>query len=303
MSPNPHRRIAVIGLGSMGGAMATTLHRGGWQVTGFDPSETARAAAEAEGVATTKTVDVLAGTPYVVLSLPSARIVETTVPTLFRAPGTFAIVDTTTSEPATSAAMAALAESHGAAFIDAPVSGGRDGASTGSLSAFVGATVSALAAAEPVLTALTGGKYSHIGGPGSGNVVKLMNNALAAANLVSVGEALAVAKAYGIDPGTAAASISGASGGSKVSANMYPNWVLSGTHDSGFALGLMARDAALAVEVAQQKGEHPALLAAVVSQWQEGLTALGAGADFTEIARMVAPAITRAGSPNTHAVA
>jgi 3-hydroxyisobutyrate dehydrogenase len=168
--------------------------------------------------------------------------VETTVPQLL-APGTIAIIDTTTSEPATSKHMAGLAREQGAAFVDAPVSGGRDGAATGSLSAFVGATDEALAAAEPVLLALTGGKYSHIGGPGSGNVVKLLNNVLAAANLVSVGEALGVAKAYGIDPATAAASISNASGGSKVSANMYPNWVLSGTHNSGFSLGLMARDA------------------------------------------------------------
>jgi 3-hydroxyisobutyrate dehydrogenase len=195
--------------------------------------------------------------------------------------------------------MAGLAREQGAAFVDAPVSGGRDGAATGSLSAFVGATDEALAAAEPVLLALTGGKYSHIGGPGSGNVVKLLNNVLAAANLVSVGEALGVAKAYGIDPATAAASISNASGGSKVSANMYPNWVLSGTHDSGFSLGLMARDAALAVDVAQQIGENPALLAAVACQWQDALATLGPKADFTEIARTVAPALTPAGPANT----
>ena len=149
--------------------------------------------------------------------------------------------------------------------MDAPVSGGRDGAASGSLSAFVGATTAALSAAQPVLLALTGGKYSHIGGPGSGNVVKLLNNVLAAANLVSVGEALGVAQAYGIDPATAAASISEASGGSKVSANMYPNWVLTGTHDSGFSLGLMARDAALAVDVAGKVGETPTLLAAVAA--------------------------------------
>ena len=219
------------------------------------------------------------------------------MPQLLAAPGPVAIIDTTTSEPATSKLMASLAEAQGAAFVDAPVSGGRDGASTGTLSAFVGATDAALAAAEPVLLALTGGKYSHIGGPGSGNVVKLLNNVLAAANLVSVGEALGVAKAYGIDPAKAAASISEASGGSKVSANMYPNWVLSGTHDSGFSLGLMARDAALAVEVAAQIGENPALLSAVAGQWQEALAALGPRADFTEIARTVAPAITPAGAP------
>jgi 3-hydroxyisobutyrate dehydrogenase len=299
MNHSNTRRIAVIGLGAMGGAMASTLHKAGWEVTGFDPFDGARAAAEAAGIATTANLDDVAGTPYAVLSLPAASIVETTVPQLLAEPGTIAIVDTTTSEPATSKKMAELAEAKGAAFLDAPVSGGRDGAATGSLSAFVGATDAALAAAEPVLLALTGGKYSHIGGPGSGNVVKLLNNVLAAANLASVGEALGIAEAYGIDPATAAASISEASGGSKVSANMYPNWVLTGTHDSGFSLGLMARDAALAVDVAAQVGEKPLLLAAVASQWQEALAVLGPRADFTEIARTVAPAVTPAGAPDT----
>ncbi|HKU35796.1 MAG TPA: NAD-binding protein, partial [Paenarthrobacter sp.] len=132
-----------------------------------------------------------------------------------------------------------------------------------------------------------------------GNVVKLLNNVLAAANLVSVGEALGVAKAYGIDPAVAAESISNASGGSKVSANMYPNWVLSGTHDSGFSLGLMARDAALAIDVAREIGEQPELLAAAAGQWQEALAVLGPTADFTEIARTVAPSVTPAGSPTS----
>ncbi|SDW57142.1 3-hydroxyisobutyrate dehydrogenase [Arthrobacter sp. cf158] len=294
-----NRRVAVIGLGSMGGAMASTLHNAGWNVIGFDPSEAARTAAAGIGVSTTAELQDLAGTPYAVLSLPSATIVEATVPVLLSAPGTIAIIDTTTSEPGTSTAMSTLAESSGAAFVDAPVSGGREGAATGSLSAFVGATDPALKAAQPILEALTGGKYAHIGGPGSGNVVKLLNNVLAAANLVAVGEALGVAKAYGIDPAVAARSISDASGGSKVSAAMYPNWVLSGTHDSGFSLGLMARDAALAIEVARQIGERPELLAAAAGQWQEALAALGPAADFTEIARTVAPAVTPAGAPNT----
>ncbi|GAA3698158.1 NAD(P)-dependent oxidoreductase [Arthrobacter ginkgonis] len=299
MNDQINRRVAVVGLGAMGGAMAATLRRAGWDVTGFDPSEAARAAASEAGIPTTANIADIAGTPYAVLSLPGASIVESTVPHLLAAPGTVAIIDTTTSEPATSKRMAGLAEAQGAAFVDAPVSGGRDGAASGSLSAFVGATATGLSAAEPVLLALTGGKYSHIGGPGSGNVVKLLNNVLAAANLVSVGEALGVAQAYGIDPAKAAASISDASGGSKVSANMYPNWVLTGTHNSGFSLGLMARDAALAVEVAAQIGENPALLAAVAGRWQDALAVLGPRADFTEIARTVAPALTPAGAPNT----
>ncbi|MDQ4047127.1 MAG: NAD(P)-binding domain-containing protein, partial [Actinomycetota bacterium] len=53
MITNTDRRVAVIGLGAMGGAMAATLHRAGWQVTGFDPAEVARAAAAEAGIATT----------------------------------------------------------------------------------------------------------------------------------------------------------------------------------------------------------------------------------------------------------
>ncbi|WP_275559460.1 NAD(P)-binding domain-containing protein [Streptomyces sp. 5-6(2022)] len=95
---------------------------------------------------------------------------------------------TLTSEPATSASLSSLAADQGAAFVDAPVSGGRDGAAEGRLTAFGGATEQALDTARPVLEALTGGQYQHLGGPGpgSGNVVKLLNNVLAAANLVSV---------------------------------------------------------------------------------------------------------------------
>lgn len=297
METSIDRRIAVIGLGAMGGAMAATLNRAGWQVVGFDPSPSARAAAEVVGVIAVDHLDSVAGMPYVVLSLPSARMVETTVPALLNTPGTIAIIDTTTSEPEVSATMSALATERGSSFLDAPVSGGRDGAATGTLSAFVGATDEALEAGKPVLEALTGGKYDRVGGPGSGNVVKLLNNVLAATNLVAVGEALGIANAYGVNPTVAAASISGASGGSTVSSAMYPKWVLSGTHDSGFSLGLMARDAALAIEFAQSQGEQPRLLAVASSQWNEALTVLGPSADFTEIARTVAPAITGAGIP------
>ncbi|MGY0489340.1 NAD(P)-dependent oxidoreductase [Streptomyces sp. WG-D5] len=286
------KQIAVVGLGSMGGAMATALVTAGWRVRGFDPSAEARAAAREAGVDAVDSLEEVAGTPYVVLSLPSAKVVQASLPVLLGKPGTVAVVDTTTSEPDTSAACAALAARQGVSFVDAPVSGGRTGAVAGRLTAFVGAEADALDAARPVLDALTGGQYRHLGGPGSGNVVKLLNNMLAAVNLVAVGEALAVAKAYGVDPAASAAGISGASGASRASAAMYPDWVLSGTYDSGFSLGLMARDAALAVETAEQRGESPRLLAAASERWQEALADLGPAADFSEIARTVAPSLT-----------
>jgi len=179
--------------------------------------------------------------------------------------------------------MAALAEEHGAEFIDSPVSGGRSGAASGSLSAFVGGSDEAVKAALPLLDALTGGNFRHVGPVGSGNVVKLLNNILCATNLAAVGEALDIAAAYGLDLGTAAEAISGASGGSKVSANVFPNWILSGTFDSGFSLGLMARDVSLALDVAAQKGASPKLLADTNRAWQEALAKLGPAVDFVEM--------------------
>jgi 3-hydroxyisobutyrate dehydrogenase len=301
MNTSTERRVAVIGLGSMGGAMAATLHKAGWKVTGFDPSETARTAVSDAGIVTTASVEDLAGSPLrgaLTARGQRRRINGSTTPgvTGNRRDHRHHNLRTGNEQADGRTRRGARRSVRRCPGLWRP----RRRINRNTLSAFVGATDAALAAAEPVLLALTGGKYNHIGEPGSGNVVKLLNNVLAAANLVSVGEALGVAKAYGIDPAKAAASISEASGGSKVSANMYPNWVLSGTHDSGFSLGLMARDASLAVDVAAQIGENPALLAAVAGQWQEALAALGARADFTEIARTVAPAITPAGRARKH---
>jgi 3-hydroxyisobutyrate dehydrogenase len=288
-NPAP-RAAAVVGLGSMGGAMAVTLHRAGWQVSGYDPSPAARAAAKEAGIRTVGNLAELAGIPYAVLSLPSAAVVRESLPVLLAAPGTIAIVDTTTSEPDTSAEMSALAAAQGTAFLDTPVSGGQAGAATGTLSAFVGGSEADLAAAMPLLETLTGGRYRHIGPTGSGNVVKLLNNVLCATNLAAVGEALDIAAAYGIDPGTAAEAVSGASGGSKVSAAMFPDWILSGTLSSGFSLGLMARDVSLALQVAKARGANPALLAGTDTAWQHALAELGPAADFVEMPSTVTTA-------------
>lgn len=290
--------IAVIGLGSMGGAMASTLARAGWDVTGFDPSPEARDRALDNGIRTVDELALVAGHKFVLLSLPNAEVVRATIPVVLSSQGTVGIIDTTTSDPATSRAMAQLAFEHDAAFVDSPVSGGRSGAEKGQLSAFLGGEDYAIDVCRPVLEALTGGSFQHLGNPGSGNVVKLINNALAAANLASVGEALSIAQAWGVDPKVAAASVSNATGGSRVTSAMYPDWVLSGTFDSGFSMGLMARDAALAVEIAKQVGEDPQVLGRTSSLWQDSLESLGARADFSEIARTVAPRLTDPTSTN-----
>ncbi len=274
-------RVAVLGLGSMGGAMASTLHRVGWRVSGYDPAPAAREAAATAGISCTESVDALAGIPHIVLSLPSAAVVAETVPTLLAEPGIRAIVDTSTSEPQVSAEMCRLARAQAASFVDAPVSGGRTGADSGTLSAYVGANDTDFAACLPLLQTLTGGNIHRVGPSGSGNVVKLLNNVLCATNLAAVAEALDIAAAYGVDTRQAAAAISVGSGGSFASSTMYPKWILSGAFESGFSLGLMARDVDLALTVGAARGAAPTVLKATRTAWQKALALLGPAADFT----------------------
>ena len=301
-TPMPERRIGIIGLGSMGGAMAASFVNQGWTVLGFDPSQAARSAAATAGVSLMDTVDDLAGAPYIVLSLPSAKIVESTIPMLFAVPGTVAIIDTTTSEPKTSQAMAALAIQHNAHFVDAPVSGGSSGAATGTLASFVGGSDDAIAAALPVLECLTGGKWKRVGPAGSGNVVKLLNNMLVSTNLLAVAEAMDVASSYGIDLDTAVAALNTATGASTVSSKMYPEQILNGNFSSGFSLGLMSRDVALAYDIATQGGSTPRVFAQTNEAWQQALAALGPAADFTSATSTFTPA-TDALNPETLAAA
>lgn len=280
MTTTTPTRLAVIGLGSMGGAMAATLRRAGWDTVGFDLSEAARSAAAEAGVTPLEDLADAAGTPYVVLSLPSAAIVRQAVPTLLSKPGTIAIIDMTTSDPATSREMATLANEHGVAFIDAPVSGGTTGAASGTLAAFVGGSDADVAASGRVLDDLTGGTWQHIGPAGAGNVVKLLNNMLASVNLLAVAEAMDVAAAWDIDLDRAIVALNTATGESRVSRKMFPDWVLPKNYTSGFALGLMARDVALALDVAKQGGADPQLFQLTDEAWQQALEALGPSADF-----------------------
>lgn len=283
--------VVVCGLGAMGGAMAKHLVNSGWSVMGVDPSPNAVALGEF-GVEVFRTLgdasEFLRGNnaeaAFALLSLPSAAVVEASVSGALDIPGLRVIVDASTSTPDTSRAMDSACKTRGVAFVDCPVSGGRDGAATGNLTGFVGGTDDAVAAANPLLATLTS-SFAHVGDSGAGNVVKLVNNMLCAANIVAVSEAAAIAAAHGVDVGTALRTISGASGASKVTDAMFPNWVLSGTYSSGFTTALMARDAALGIETARARGlEETPLLNHAADLWARANEQLETGADFMEAA-------------------
>ncbi len=269
MSSTTALSIVVIGLGQMGGNMALTLKAAGFEVTGSDVFEQARSRLAAQGL-TVVAPDALPASDVYLLSLPTSvhvrEVIEQSPGLLTLAPKGSVIVDTSTSDPAVTRELAEKVTAAGLHWLDAPVSGGPKGAASGKLGMLLGGDESTIERVLPMLEAMSA-KRTHVGGPGSGHVVKLANNYLCAAHLLTTAEAVAMAAKAGVDPVACLAGINSGSGRSAISEVNFPEWVLSERFDSGFTTGLMRKDLRLARDAAEQLGIPLPLLQAVVDAW------------------------------------
>ena len=159
------------------------------------------------------------------------------------------LLDLTTSDPALARELAAEAAAKGAEALDAPVSGGDRGAREATLSIMVGGTPAAFTRAQPLL-GLLGKTLVLQGGPGTGQLCKLTNQVAIASGMLAVCEALAFAKATGLDPETVLRSISGGAAGSWGLTNLAPR-VLKGDFAPGFYVHHLVKDLGLALATAR----------------------------------------------------
>ncbi|MEL6298456.1 MAG: NAD(P)-dependent oxidoreductase [Pseudomonadota bacterium] len=267
--------IGIVGLGAMGLPMAETLSGAGFDVIGFD-TDAARRAMFPRAV---DDLAGLAGCGSVVLSLPNDTIVTAVVETLTNTLAAGAvIIDTSTVAPETTRTLSAHAAASSVGYVDAPVSGGAQGAAAGSLLVMAGGEADALTKAQPVLDAIARTVVA-CGGPGAGNVVKLINNMLCAGQLVLAGEALRMAAAGGVTPDDLLDAVNAGSGRSAVTEVNLPRWVLSGAFDSAFTMGLMSKDVALA-ENLEGAGS---VAQGVAARWRSALARIGPDDDFNRI--------------------
>lgn len=262
-------KITVIGLGQMGGNMALTLKSAGFDVTGSDVFEVARQRLAERGL-NTVSPDALPASDVYLLSLPTSdhvrEVIETSPGLLTLAPKGSVIVDTSTSDPVVSRELAAKVIDAGLEWLDAPVSGGPKGAANGKLGMLLGGETATLERVMPMLEAMSA-KRTHVGGPGSGHVVKLANNYLCATNLIATAEAVTLAAKAGVDPAACLAGLNSGSGRSAISEVNFPEWILSGRFDSGFTSGLMRKDLRLARDAAAGLELDLGLLQRVVEGW------------------------------------
>lgn len=281
--------IGFIGLGKMGGPMATLLARAGHAVRGYDADPGAARELAGEGVEPVGTVAEAAAADCVILMLPTSAVVRQVLHEeggLAALPEGAIAIDMGSSEPLETQRLAAEAAERGAVLIDAPVSGGTARARNGTLTVMAGGPEDAFGAVEPVLGVL-GEKVRHVGPVGAGHTLKALNNLLSATSMLASSEALTIARRFGLDPEVALEVINASSGRSGSTELKLPEYVLPGTYDSGFSLALMVKDVGIAVGLGESLGAAPRLGAATAGLWNEAASELAADADHTEIARWV----------------
>lgn len=288
MAAQERSTVGVVGLGRMGLGMAQTLAAAGFTVLGFDVNAAQRSAAAQLGIEAADAIDaVLPRSDHVVFSLPTARDVEAVVgahaPLVRSGHGArVVIIDTSTSEPDVSRALASRLDAAGIGFLDAPVSGGPAGAASGKLTMMIGGSEADVTLAQPVIDALSA-KALHVGPSGAGNVAKLVNNLLAAAHMITTSEGLRLAAAAGIEPEAALRVVNAASGRSLISEVHFPTWIMSDRFDSGFSMALMRKDVRLAQELAQRSGADLPLSRLVGELWASSIARHADGDDFTRM--------------------
>jgi 3-hydroxyisobutyrate dehydrogenase len=201
------------------------------------------------------------------------------------APGTLWL-DCTSGDPEASKGIAARLAERGVSFADAPVSGGTNGAVSGTLTVMVGAEPAVFARAAPVLGAFAS-RVEHMGPVGTGHAMKAVNNALLAVHILALGEGLAALVKAGIPVRKAVEVLNASSGRSFVSQELVPERVLTGAWPKTFRLALLEKDAGIAVRLLDRSGVGAPLLHLAGELYRVARARLGEEADYLEAIKLI----------------
>lgn len=278
--------IGFIGLGRMGGPMSANLARAGFKLAVFDAAGTAERAPAGATLAGS-VAEVAGEAEAIFLSLPDGAIVAEVVAGIAANPGkTTTVVDLSTiGIEAGVAAQARLAEA-GIAYLDAPVSGGAKGAAAGTLTIMWAGPKAAAQTLRRAFEAMAKNVFRVGGRPGQGQAMKLLNNFLSAVAMTATSEAVAFGLAQGLEMKTILDVVNVSTGQNTASRDKFPERILTGSYDAGFATALFAKDLKLYLECVARAGA-PAEIGAVVERlWREADIAMP-GSDFTRIHQFI----------------
>lgn len=268
-------RVGFAGIGIMGSGMASNLIAKGHPLTIWNRT---RARAEAvKGAEVADTLEDLAAAVDIIMICVSdspdvVAVVEGGLLSGLRA-GQL-IVDHSTISPAVTRSLAERVAAKGVGWIDAPVSGGSEGAFKGTLSTMVGGSAGDLARVRPYLESYST-TITHVGPIGSGQLVKLVNQILVVGNQMAVSEALLFAKRAGLDLEATLNAVKGGAAGSWMLANRGPQMIADDWRP-GFTIDLQQKDLRLVLDAADDQGT-PLPATSLIFQLYRALQASGHG--------------------------
>ena len=293
------KRIAVVGLGQMGGRIARRLLHKGHPIGVFDVDRDLAGRFAALGATPYDTlIGLAAGHDVVLTVLPNADIVKRVVLgegglASGLASGLAAglakgsvLIDMTSSVPAVTREIAGILSQRGIRMLDAPVSGGVQKAEQGALTIMVGGEAQVFEDARIVLEDI-GSQIFHVGGIGAGHTAKAVNNLITATTLAITSEAMALGVKMGVNAQALLNVINAGSGRSAASETKFPQQILSRKFVPGFSIALMCKDVGIALGMAHDV-DSPALISAAVHElWKRGVEQGRGDMDHSAIALVV----------------
>jgi 3-hydroxyisobutyrate dehydrogenase len=276
-----HEIIGFIGLGIMGRGMAANLLKAGFNLMVWNRTpEKMTALIEQGAIAADSPSALAARSEVVVVCVSDTPDVESVIlgesGIIHGARPDTLVIDCSTISPMTTRVIAARLDEKGIHLLDAPVSGGSEGAANGTLSIMVGGDAEQVTRAMPVLQAM-GRTITHVGGQGAGQMVKLVNQILVVVTMQGVAEALLFAQAGGLDLDQTLSAVSGGAAGSWMLSNRGPQ-VVQRDWRPGFTIDLQQKDLRLVLETADQLGS-PLPSTALVFQFYRTLQQQGLGGE------------------------
>lgn len=276
-------KVGFVGLGSVGGKLAGSVLRNGFDLSVHDLYADAVAGFVARGARNGGSPAALMRDCDVVITcLPSpaacAAVVEAMLPEVTA--GKIWLEMSTTDAGEVQRLGAAVTERGGFA-VDCPVSGGCHRAATGNISIFAGCDRATFEKVLPILTTL-GRRVLHTGDIGTASTLKVMTNYLATANLLTVCEAMVTMKAAGLDLATTYEAIKISSGTSFVH-ETESQVILNGSRDIGFSMGLVQKDIGLFQQIAEDHGVPLEISPMMVDIFKDGIARYGFDAQSDDI--------------------
>lgn len=273
--------VGFVGLGIMGLGMARNLIKAGFSVRVWNRTSAKMDDLVAEGAtAGSSPEDVAANSDITVVCVSDTPDVEAVIlgenGILKGAKAGSLVIDCSTISPQVTQDIAKQLAAKDVAMLDAPISGGSEGAANGTLSIMVGGDAADFERAMPVFEAM-GSAITHVGETGAGQTVKLVNQVLVVGNCLAMAEALILAKAGGVDLEKAYNAVKGGAAGSWMFTNRA-NQIIGDDWRPGFTIDLQQKDLRLVLEAADQL-HAPLPGTALIYQFYRTLQGAGLGSE------------------------